>query len=441
MNQSQRLAIEAELLQANLGPLNAVDLSALQAALSEPSPPAVRLRSEFAELPFPAVRVPWYSAGRWVEAGVRPAQFLEFAAGDYYIQDASSLLAVALLAAEPGECVLDLCASPGGKATAILDQLGESGWLLANEAVRSRLGLLEFNLARHGRPRFAVSSRDPDDLAERLGEIFDAVLVDAPCSGQSLLAKGKQAESAFFPRTVEHCAARELRILSAAAQLVRPGGRLVYSTCTFAYAENEGCLEAFLAAHPDWQMEPLPALAKWESPCLRGSYRLWPHQDGCAGGFAARLRKPSDEEVLPRKHKGKFALQPLKLSLEEWGEFSGSPLLGNNLQAFAWQEPLWEPLRSVAISGPEMAFCKKTAWFPAYSLALRRSCDWQPHACVEISPQEAVAYLQGETVPSHQTGWCVVTACGKPLGWGKGDGRLLKNHLPKPARLKINPPA
>jgi 16S rRNA C967 or C1407 C5-methylase (RsmB/RsmF family) len=116
--------------------------------------------------------------------------------------------------------------------------------------------MLEFNLARHGSTRYVISSLDPDEMARRLPAEFDAVLVDAPCSGQSLVGRGKQTASAFAPNTIEHCAARQVRILDAAASLVRPGGRLVYSTCTFAYAENEGQIESFLQRHSEWQLAP-----------------------------------------------------------------------------------------------------------------------------------------------------------------------------------------
>jgi 16S rRNA C967 or C1407 C5-methylase (RsmB/RsmF family) len=258
-----------DLLREALGPLrfSPAELQSLADSLVQPAQPAIRIRPTPAvELPFPTRPVPWHPLGRFLPGCVRPGAYVHYGAGMYFIQDASSLLAIAALQAGPAEWICDLCASPGGKATAILDSLESGGWLLANEAIQSRIPLLRYQLAKYGIPRFGLSQRDPDRLSEHNQQVFDAVLVDAPCTGQSLVARGKQSLSAFEKQMIEMNAARQSRILAAAARMVRPGGKLVYSTCTFSYLENEARIEDFLPNHGDWELEAVPGLEPWSSP-------------------------------------------------------------------------------------------------------------------------------------------------------------------------------
>ncbi|MFO0943790.1 MAG: hypothetical protein U0930_23895 [Pirellulales bacterium] len=154
----------------------------------------VNPRCEHSSLPFQLQKVPWHDRGYWLtDTNVRPGAFLQYAAGQYYIQDAASLLAVSLCDLQPGQKVCDLCAAPGGKATAILDKLAGTGFLLANEVIHSRMPLLQAALCRSGWDNFATSQLDADQLSQALPEKFDCVLVDAPCSGQSMSAMTNKA--------------------------------------------------------------------------------------------------------------------------------------------------------------------------------------------------------------------------------------------------------
>jgi len=441
--------IDIGLIRQALGPLPLSDheLRDLAHALESPPRSAIRTRPgvDPASLPFPSERVRWHANGYFVPGGTRPAGHLRYATGDYYIQDVASLLAITALDAGPGERVCDLCAAPGGKATAILEAMGDDGWLLANETIRNRLGALRVNLARHGSTRFAVCQRDPELLANTLGPVFDAVLVDAPCSGQSLLGRSRQTASAFSAKVVGHNATRQARILDAAARLVRPQGRLVYSTCTFSYRENEGQIRTFLDSHPDFELEPREALAAWESESLPGSYRLWPQRDACGGAFAAALR--NGEGVAEPTHDGgrrlktPLARSQLPAELAQWGDISSVFVWSGKDRLFAWTEDLWPPLRVVCGEGPEISFRKGRTWFPAYALAMRRDPNWISHTTAPLTNQEAADYLHGLPITTGQKGWVVATWNGRPLGWLKGDGVHGKNHLPKPARLSCAPAA
>ena len=436
--------IERDAVRRALGPLPmpAEEIREFVAAVGQPPPPAVRLRRGLdpAELPFPVRPIAWSSTGFFLSDRGRPSADVRYACGDYYIQDAGSLLAVTLLNAQPHERICDLCAAPGGKATAALEEMDAGGWLLANEPVRARHGALQFNLARHGGTRFAVSCLDPHLLSGIVGPVFDAVLVDAPCSGQSLLGRGKQTDSAYRPRTIEFCAARQARILAAAAGLVRPQGRLVYSTCTFSFAENEGQVEHFLQRHPAWKLERAERLEAFASSRLPGCYRLWPHRDGCGGAFAALLRRSDDVDGAPAgapRVARPARLVPAALPREfgAWGELRSAHVWGSGRRCFAWPEPLWPPLLAVAEAGPEAACREGSTWFPAYALAMRRDPQWTPAARVALDERQASKYLRGESLSSSLRGWCVATWNERPLGWMKGDGSRLKNHLPKPGRL------
>jgi 16S rRNA C967 or C1407 C5-methylase (RsmB/RsmF family) len=211
-----------------------------------------------------------------------------------YPLDASSVWAAAPLLLPgfgPEPVVLDLCAAPGGKSVFAHRAL-EPALLLANEVVAKRLAILRHNLARLALPRIFTQRLDPSELAARAPGAFDVVLVDAPCSGQSLPAKGIPNPGCFHPAVVRGNARRQHRLLAAAAALVAPDGHLLYTTCTFAPEENEKAIAWFLARFPGFTPTEVPFLAPWRSPWAEGpAYRLHPHQGLGAGGFTCLLRR------------------------------------------------------------------------------------------------------------------------------------------------------
>ncbi|MBM4000551.1 MAG: hypothetical protein FJ297_13620 [Planctomycetes bacterium] len=443
--------VDPPLLARTLSPLELTgeSLRSFADAIGAPTDACVRLHPAVCAegLPFASDPVPWHARGRWVRRADRPGARVAFAAADYYVQDAGSLLVPTLAGVRPGEFVCDLCAAPGGKATAALEDLAGEGWLLANETVHSRHPPLRFNLARHGAANFLVSRLDPESLAADRIARFDVVLVDAPCSGQSLVGRGKQSLSAFEPATIEHCARRERRILEAAADLVRPGGRLVYATCTFSHDENEGLVGAFLADHREWRPSPVAELAPWRVPEYEACYRLWPHRDRCAGAFASRIEREPDSaapvdgpiEAEPRSARGARRLRWASAPREavEWGEpaESGGLWIAENDRVVWWprRPPDW--MLAVMHDGPEFAFRKQTTWFPSYALAMRRDRSWIPARRAELDLSAAERYVMGEPIRSADRGWAVAVTGGRALGWLKGDGRLARNHLPKPGRF------
>ena len=201
--------------------------------------------------------VPWYSAlGRYLRndspAGTDPLH----EAGAYYLQEPSAMAPVSVLSPRPGECVLDLCAAPGGKSTQIAAALAGEGLLVSNEPVPSRAKILSRNIERMGVPNALVVSAQPEALAARWGVLFDAVLVDAPCSGEGMFRRHPETRAEWNPASPAACAERQRRILGCAAAMLRPGGRLVYSTCTLSPEENEETVRWFLQEHPDFSAQP-----------------------------------------------------------------------------------------------------------------------------------------------------------------------------------------
>ncbi len=420
----------------------------LAEALRARPPKAVRVRllqshgrASNRSLPFSAEPVPWYLDGFFCSGTHQPGRFLEYAAGAYFIQDAGSMLALRLLDVQPHEWVADVCAAPGGKASAILEQVGPgSGFLLANEPIRGRLPALDYNLARVGFPRYCITSKDPERLDPQWIQQFDAVLVDAPCTGQMLVGRGRQSLAAFSESQVIHSAARQQRIVSAAAQLVRPGGRLVYSTCTFAPDENEDVIETFLTTHDGWFVETVSDLRPWQTPRSPGGYRLYPHRDRCAGAYAVRLRFKGElfpEQINTSKREMKEDL--LVLGEETVGSTQGGYRIQ---QANRWTElpkDIERRLEMPCGRHSEIAYRPAKQWLPSHALALRRDRYWRPCATHELSDREAQSFMQGLSLPAGPHGWVVATWRGHPLGWLRGNKERLNNRLPAAARLGFVP--
>ncbi len=287
--------------------------------LNQPFVPALRVNTlklsvaEFQALsPWPLVPVPWCPEGFYLDRKANAGTHPYHDAGLYYIQEPSAMAVAALLAPQPGERVLDLCASPGGKATHAAALLAGEGLLVANDIDRGRAEVLRHNLERLGARNALVLSESPRRLAKRWPGAFDRVIVDAPCSGEGMFRKKEEARFHWSEAHVAGCAIRQQDILNSAAELLRPGGRLVYATCTFAPEENEGSVWRFLQGHPDFELiEPTwrpgfmagrPEWAEWPREegggwrvegrmSLDRTIRLWPHKVQGEGHFVAVLQR------------------------------------------------------------------------------------------------------------------------------------------------------
>jgi len=405
-------------------------------ALERPRAVALRynpLKGAQPQLPFVQKSVPWEPQGFYYDPESRPGLHVYHEAGVYYLQEASAMAPVALLDPQPGERVCDLCAAPGGKTTQIAGRMMGEGFLLCNEINPKRAKILSRNIERMAVANALVTNEHPAVLAQRFAGQFDKVLIDAPCSGEGMFRKEEAAVTDWSEETVQMCARRQAEILHSGAQLVRCGGRLVYSTCTFAPEEDELAVAAFLAEHPEFEAEVIET--PWFVSVENGGHRMWPHKLLGEGHFAAVLRKKGEEAAEYTPVSGE------KLP-KEWSAFAKE--LGIKLpagRAVLFGETLyWAPegmpdIRKLKVLRPglELGTVKKGRFEPAHGLALwlKDCANVQDYGA---DSAEMAKYIHGDVVPSTVKGWCLVTADGYSIGWGKGDGSVLKNHYPKGLR-------
>ncbi len=402
--------------------------------------------ADLPQLSFGLTPVPWAPHGYFYDPATRPGLHPYHEAGVYYLQEPSAMAPAVLLDAQPGELVLDLCAAPGGKSTQIAAALQGQGLLVCNEINPGRAKILARNIERMGITNALVLQETPQRIAAAFPHCFDRVLVDAPCSGEGMFRKEAAASADWSEATVAHCAARQQEILDAAAVLLKAGGRLVYSTCTFAPAENEGAIAAFLRRHPDFALEAPgeaarffapgnPDWAEGQAPTLAKTCRLWPHELPCEGHFAAVLRYCGA---------AKNAWQPVR-SVQApavWRAFADECLpdapegvlisFGDTLYAAPPVLPQLEGLR-VLRAGLELGQMRKGRFVPAHALAL---ASRDAAACCRLEPDDPrlAQYLEGQQIPADACGWTLVFAGTYSIGWAKGSGGVLKNHFPKGLR-------
>lgn len=435
--------------------------------------------AEFAALaPWPLTPVPWAESGFLIDAGAQAGKHPWHAAGLYYLQEPSAMVVAEALDIHPGQLVLDLAAAPGGKATQIAGLLRGSGTLVANEIAPARIKPLGENLERFGVANAVLLNEEPARLAERLGPIFDRVLLDAPCSGEGMFRKTPAARDEWSAEHVAGCAVRQAKILDSAVQLVRPGGLLLYSTCAFSTKENEGQIIRFLENHPNWALAPIPHRPGF-SPGLLGldeTVRLWPHLAAGEGHFLALLRKfnkqteQSKEAELQtnqlqpayRSSAGPFAPRDARrelssskpsisrddaAALESWAQFAAANLTSDRFptdRMLARGERLYlRPEPALALEGLKvvrpglpLGEAKPGRFEPSHALALALSAE-EARNRTELDPTQTASYLAGEPIQcAGKSGWTLVTTDGWPLGWGKRGRGIVKNHYPKGLRRR-----
>ncbi|SFI80386.1 RsmF rRNA methyltransferase first C-terminal domain-containing protein [Thermoflavimicrobium dichotomicum] len=404
------------------------------------------------KVPFHLEPIPWCKEAYYYQHELdRPGKHVYHAAGLYYIQDASAMAPAEALDPQPGEKILDLCAAPGGKTTQIAAKMKNQGILVANEIDNKRIKALVENLERCGVTNAVVLNEHPEHLSSRFVNFFDRILIDAPCSGEGMFRKDPDSCERWSPRAVEKCAQLQIEILTAAAPMLRAGGRLVYSTCTFNPIENEGVIAHFLEKHPEFELLPVPQHVHYQPghpdwatpfhPELSHTARLWPHHLRGEGHFVAVLQKRDGIEG-HKKKAGKYPPvhhEAIKLFQQFMREtfhqnmIDGTlTLYGEHLYLVPEELPSLKGLR-VERPGRYLGQVKKKHFIPSHALALSIPPDSvkQVHH-FKVDQSELYLYLQGETLPFSQgKGWVLVTVDDFPLGWGKASGGMLKNHYPK----------
>ena len=398
--------------------------------------------------------VPWIDNAFEYEDNVSPAKHPYYFAGMYYLQEPSAMTPANLLTIEPGDRVLDLCAAPGGKATELGAKLNHTGLLVANDISNSRAKALLKNIELFGIPNVLVTSEPPEKLAGKFPAFFDKILIDAPCSGEGMFRKNPGMMKDWETYGPKHYSDLQRSIVPHAIRMLKPGGMLLYSTCTFSPEENEGSVKFMLDLDPDLEVVDIsnryegfapgrPELIEDGIEDLKKCVRIWPHKMNGEGHFIALLHKKDKGEVLEKKTKPRKE-KALPTLLEEFMKDCTYPINGNDIEiqedrVYMMPEGIkgMKGLRFLR-SGLLLGTLTKDRFEPSQAFAMVLKKD-QYQATIDLSclDHRVIRYLKGETIEvddlplKRQKGWQLVCVDGFPLGWGKlVNGSLRNKYLP-----------
>ncbi len=421
--------------------------------------------------PFPVKRIPYIANGFFYEGDVQPAKHPYYFAGLYYLQEPSAMTPASRLPVEEGDVVLDLCAAPGGKATELASKLRGTGLLIANDISRKRARALLKNIELCGVENSFVVTEYPQKLREHFAGFFDKILIDAPCSGEGMFRKSSSMIRAWQQNGPEFYAGLQEEILSQALPMLKPGGMLLYSTCTFSPLENEGTVDKILAMDRDMELlsiepyegfsEGRPELIGSGDESLRRCVRIFPHRMEGEGHFLALFQK-----------RGEKGTAPMRAQTDAVGDAAGG-ISGNGLGGA--EKKLWRkftdslnrefedarlesrngmvyympsalpPVRGLRFlrSGLFLGEMKKNRFEPSQSLAMAlRKEDFREVLDLPLSDERVLRYLKGETLSlsraeaEGENGWRLVCVDGHTLGWGKKTGAVLKNKYHSGWRMR-----
>ena len=423
--------------------------------------------------------VPWCTSGFYLEE--RPTFTFDplFHAGCYYVQEASSMFVEQALKQYMGEepvVMLDLCAAPGGKSTHIRSLLPDNSLLIANEVIRNRSQILAENLTKWGHPDVVVTNSDPSDFTP-LEDFFDVILTDVPCSGEGMFRKDPVAISEWSPENVEICRQRQRRIIADIWPCLKPGGILIYSTCTYNTKENEENIR-WIRDEFGAEVLPLDVAEEWnitgnllggEGESLKGFpvYHFLPHKTKGEGFFLAALRKPEVEEeenvvfsfskvkAAKKKDKKGGAVTSSPVSKEN-RTLAGSWLNSENAERYAllaeekevkaFPQQYMDELAAmkqylkVVQAGVLIGEVKGKDLSPAHALAMSASLLRQDaFDTEEVSYEQAIAYLRKEAIALSETaprGYVLLTYRNIPLGFVKNIGNRANNLYPQEWRIR-----
>ncbi len=435
---------------------------------------------EFEKLcPFPLKRIPWVANGYYYDTKEQPARHPYYYAGLYYIQEPSAMTPASLLPVQKGDRVLDICAAPGGKSTELGAKLSGEGLLVSNDISNSRAKALLKNIELFGIRNALVLSEAPNKLYEYFPEYFDKILIDAPCSGEGMFRKSPAIMKNWEQYGVEYYNKLQKEIILFAAKMLKPGGMMLYSTCTFSPEENEGTIsylleqfpefrvinaipsveeqkrlgisyEGFDFGKPEW-VEGLPEDAPYREE-LKHCLRLWPHKLNGEGHFIALLQK-GNQTLTEQKAMEQFSTKvPSKIgkgiseeakeffrdikwnSLEEDDFYQRLEVREDRIYMIPEGLPDTKGLR-ILRQGLLLGEMKKQRFEPAQALASAlSSSEYEKQLHLLGSSREAIRYLKCEGLEAEDRvgdGWQLVCVDGYPLGWGKmAKGSFKNKYLP-----------
>ena len=406
---------------------------------------------DFAEIdPFSSEPIPYVETGFYLnydKVGNHPFHH----AGMIYVQDPGAMATAECLELQPDWWILDLCAAPGGKSSQLRNKLGEDGILVSNEIVPSRCKILTGNIERLGFRNTATTCLDPARIAQRFPETFDLIMVDAPCSGEGMFRKDDTAIQEWSVENVLHCAQRQKGILEQAVAALRPGGYLVYATCTFSLEENEMVVDDFLQKHPEFELIPVREVVRRHTDdgirydgchCgnLHDARRFYPHKSRGEGQFMAVLHdtRPSVPRSI-RANKAAGKLDPIVTDFLKDTLVEHDPeqvTLYHGTPVYASPALTWALEQVTAFScGVTIGEIRKNYLQPHHQFFMAMGRHFKRQIELEPDSPELERYLRGEEISVQcENGWAVITTKGCTVGGVKVSAGRAKNHYPKGLR-------
>ncbi|MGI6094292.1 MAG: RsmB/NOP family class I SAM-dependent RNA methyltransferase [Lachnospiraceae bacterium] len=400
------------------------------------------------KLGLPLKRIPWIPNGFYYEKENLLSQHPYYSAGLYYLQEPSAMTPASRLPITPGDKVLDLCAAPGGKATELGARLQGQGILFANDISNSRARVLLKNLERMGLGNIFVTSETPEKLAAEFPGYFDKILLDAPCSGEGMFRREPSMIAYWEEKGPDFYSALQKQLLLTACQMLKPGGQLLYSTCTFALEENEENIAYVLQENPDMELLPIENYDGFEpgrsaeGMDLSACVRIFPHKMKGEGHFLALLHKKESTPAtdLPIRSVSGLQLSDLPKACIEFlkpcaGLFrSGSFYMQKSLVYYLPKgAAMLQKLRYLR-TGLFLGECKKNRFEPSQAFAMYLKKEQYPNLVeLPVDDIRTIKYLKGETITlspkewQGKEGWQLVCTDGFPMGWGKRSKDSLKN--------------
>lgn len=384
--------------------------------------------------PFTLTPIPWTDNGFYYDGAVNPAKHPYYYAGLYYLQEPSAMFPAATLPVRPGDRVLDLCAAPGGKSTELAARLQGKGLLVSNDISASRCKPLLRNLERFGFTNTFVCSQSPQDLAERFPAYFDKILIDAPCSGEGMFRKDPSLINNWNADSNDTYSSLQKEIVHSALHMLKPGGDLLYSTCTFSPKENEEVIAYLLEQDPTLSLTTLEQPGFENGIGLPECVRIYPHKVKGEGHFTALIHKkgtlsaPGTDKKISVPSILKESLPDMQFPLTD-GSFE---TIKDKLYFIPNMEVQRKGLRFLR-TGLYLGDCKKNRFEPSQALAMALSPDtFKTSVSFSSNDERVKKYLKGETISIDDKkikGWTLICVDGYPLGFGKASKGMIKNKL------------
>ena len=393
--------------------------------------------------PFKIKRIPWIENGYYFDESDRPSKHPYYYAGLYYLQEPSAMTPANVLPIEKGDIVLDACAAPGGKSLELASKLGDSGLLVSNDISVSRAYSLLKNLELGGHKNIYVMAEDISKLSKKFVKSFDKILIDAPCSGEGMFRKDPSIIKEWEDKGNEYYANLQKDIVKSAVSMLKDGGMMVYSTCTFDKSEDEDIVSYILSLDDDLKLERINEYEGFTRGIdMDEAIRLYPHKLQGEGHFVALVKKDTPKTVtVNKKHVSKIdskeAEEFIKLIKRDFddGYFE---IINNNLYFIPEYDFEKKGLR-ILRSGLLMGEIKKHSFEPSMALALNlKMNEFKNVINLSVDDKRVISYLKGETisVPETKDGWVLVCVDGYSLGFGKMQSGIMKNKYAKEWRYK-----